>query len=175
MYEQKLKTKRLLLRPWKKDDGYAAYENFLSDKKAHKLVSWNELTNLSEAEEKIFKWTNEKEKMNFAIIINDTNEIIGNIFMVSYDEENKNCELGYFIGSKYWNNGYATEALKAVIVFIFEQTNYNKIYCIHIQSNVQSQKVIKKAGLIKEKIKTNSKYNEYLNEFENEIVYSIKK
>jgi RimJ/RimL family protein N-acetyltransferase len=29
---------------------------------------------------------------------------------------------------QYWGNGYATEALRAVIAYLFEQTTVNRIY-----------------------------------------------
>jgi RimJ/RimL family protein N-acetyltransferase len=51
-----------------------------------------------------------KERINFAICIKNTNEYIGNIYLVNIN--NGVGELGIFIGEQnHWGKGYAKEAL----------------------------------------------------------------
>ena len=42
------------------------------------------------------------------------------------DLPHQRAELGYWIGQPYWNQGYATEALEAVLKFGFETLKLNK-------------------------------------------------
>lgn len=51
------------------------------------------------------------ERINFAICIQDTNEYIGNIYLVNIKDNVG--ELGIFIGERsHWGKGYAKEALR---------------------------------------------------------------
>ena len=57
-------------------------------------------------------------------------------------------ELGYCYGSKYWNKGYATEALQIVIKYLRETAKVEKISACHLSINPASGKVMKKGGMI---------------------------
>ena len=60
------------------------------------------------------------ELINFAIILNHTQELIGSIGLIMNKRFN-HAELGYWTGKKYWNNGYCTEATRAMFEFAFNQ------------------------------------------------------
>lgn len=60
------------------------------------------------------------------------------------------AELGYWIAKPYWNQGYATEALAAILKFGFEKLNLNKIFATHLIDNPASGKVMIKNHMIKE-------------------------
>ena len=74
------------------------------------------------------------------------------------------AEMGYWLGRKFWNNGYATEAASAVIKYGFEELGLNKIYATHVVDNPASGKVMINNGMIKEaELKQHVKKNgEYL-------------
>ena len=55
----------------------------------------------------------------YAIRLKPTNKLIG--IILYFDETQESCEIGYGIGSNYWNNGYVTEAVKAFIKYLFEE------------------------------------------------------
>lgn len=57
------------------------------------------------------------------------------------------CSLGYCIGSKWWNQGLATEALSAVISFLFDQVEVNRIEAQHDPNNLSSGSVMKKCKM----------------------------
>ena len=52
--------------------------------------------------------TNEKL---FAIRLKETGRLIG--IILYFDDTEDSCEIGYGIGSAYWNRGYVTEAVRA--------------------------------------------------------------
>ena len=41
--------------------------------------------------------------------------------LLSVNDLLNNCEVGYCIGYEYWNKGITSEALTAVITFLFEE------------------------------------------------------
>lgn len=60
------------------------------------------------------------------------------------------AELGFWIGVPFWGNGYATEAVGAILEFGFNEINLNKIYAIHLVKNPASGRVMTKNGMVKE-------------------------
>lgn len=53
---------------------------------------------------------------------------------------------GYCYGSKWWDKGYGTEALKRVIKFFFEEVKVETVYAEHYLQMLQCGKVMKKAA-----------------------------
>ncbi|WP_086009480.1 GNAT family N-acetyltransferase [Nafulsella turpanensis] len=80
----------------------------------------------------------------FGIYLNTTSEFIGGIGL-KVDSKFDRGELGYWIAEQFWNNGYASEAVKEIIIYGFENLNLNKIFATHFRksrirkSNVEKQ------------------------------------
>ena len=62
------------------------------------------------------------------------------------DFKNKSCQVGYWLGKKYWGNGFATEALKSILDFGFDQLNLEEIYASYKIGNEGSKRVLMKCG-----------------------------
>ena len=60
------------------------------------------------------------------------------------------AELGYWIGPEYWNCGYCTEGVKAVLEYGFRGLGYHKISARHFVGNVPSGRVMQKVGMVRE-------------------------
>ncbi len=60
------------------------------------------------------------------------------------------AELGYWIGRMYWNQGYCTEASRALLGFGFERLGLNRIYAYHFVRNPASGRVMQKLGMTRE-------------------------
>lgn len=56
-------------------------------------------------------------------------------------------ELGYWIGSAYWNRGYATEACHALLWYGFEYLVLNRIQATYFTRNPASGRVMQKIGM----------------------------
>lgn len=55
----------------------------------------------------------------WAIVLKEINEPIGTISAVDVDNATEKIHIGYCLGSKWWNIGLMSEALKVVIKFFF--------------------------------------------------------
>jgi [ribosomal protein S5]-alanine N-acetyltransferase len=60
------------------------------------------------------------------------------------------AELAYWIGPEYWNYGYCTEAVKAILNYGFRELGYHKISARHFVGNSASGRVMQKAGMVRE-------------------------
>ena len=56
------------------------------------------------------------------------------------------------LGYEYWGKGYATEAAKAVVGFLFNDVNYRKIIAGCDSVNTGSSKVLEKVGMKREAV-----------------------
>ena len=57
-------------------------------------------------------------------------------------------ELGYRLARKAWGRGLATEGARALVVKAFGEWNYDKVSARTLAVNLDSQRVMQKAGLI---------------------------
>jgi len=85
----------------------------------------------------------------FKLGLKETNEFIGGMGLHLKKEHHK-AEVGYWIGEPFWNKGYATEALRAILKFGFEALDLNKIYAMYYDFNPASGRVMENNKMIKE-------------------------
>lgn len=60
------------------------------------------------------------------------------------------AEIGYWLGEPFWNQGYMSEATKALIRFGFDMLGLHKLTSSHFALNPASGKVMQKCGMKKE-------------------------
>lgn len=88
---------------------------------------------------------NYKKKPEFYVLaITLNNKIIGNA--IAEKIKNKSCDIGFWIGKKYQNKGYATKALKLFLKHIKRKFKPKTIYASHKKGNLASARVLEKAG-----------------------------
>lgn len=86
----------------------------------------------------------------WAAILKETDELIGQcgLTMQQWKDEEV-LEIGYLFQRQYWHNGYATEAAKACKEYAFETLNADEICSIIRDTNIPSQNVAIRNGMIK--------------------------
>ena len=57
------------------------------------------------------------------------------------------AELGYWVGEPYWGQGFASEAVDALLGFALTSIELSRIHAHHFARNPASGKVLKNAGL----------------------------
>lgn len=152
-----LETNRLILRPFEYTDAGAMFNNWASDDEVTKYLTWPTHKSVEDTKYILDLWIKQYEKperINFAITLKETNELIGGIDVVGYID--KTPVIGYNLSRKYWNNGYMSEACKAVVNYLFS-LGYDTIRIDAAKENLASNKVIQKCGGI-----FIEEYNDYL-------------
>ena len=88
--------------------------------------------------------------INWGITIKGNPKIIGIIGHYRISLENHRAEIGYMSLSEFNGKGYITEAIKAVVIYGFEQMNLHSIEAVIDPNNFASERVLQKNGFIKE-------------------------
>ena len=107
---------------------------------------------------------------NFCIEVEG--KVVGNIGVVRYhDVHRRNLEIGYFIGEKYWGNGYATIGVKLMVDYAWQNFDAVRIFAGIYDFNKPSMRVLEKNGFVLESIHKKSlfKNQKYLDEY----IYAI--
>ncbi|MDA7706198.1 GNAT family N-acetyltransferase [Flavobacteriaceae bacterium] len=93
-----------------------------------------------------------KEIKNYTFAIDNklNGTFIGLFGLKLGNKKYKRAEVWYKIHSDYWNHGYATESLKAIISFGFQTLKLHRIEAGCAVGNIGSFKVLEKAGMIRE-------------------------
>lgn len=89
---------------------------------------------------------------SWVITLRATGQVIGTIGFMWYSAENNSAEIGYSLSREYWNRGYATQALKAVVERSFRSLPVNRLEAQHDVRNPASGRVMEKCGLRQEGI-----------------------
>lgn len=82
-----------------------------------------------------------------AIVLKQSGELIGDIGLGGNTHERPCAMTGYWIGCSYWNNGYATEALRCIVQHGFESMGLECIYANVFAGNEQSARVQENVGM----------------------------
>jgi RimJ/RimL family protein N-acetyltransferase len=101
------------------------------------------------AEEWIARHGERSDDVNFAITLRQGGDLIGAIGLIVTREHDR-AEIGYWIGVPYWNNGYATEAARAVIDYGFARLGLQRIFALYFKRNPASGRVMRKLGMQRE-------------------------
>ncbi|MCL2405499.1 MAG: GNAT family N-acetyltransferase [Defluviitaleaceae bacterium] len=150
-----LETERLLLRPFSICDAKAMFCNWASDPEVVRYMPYDACNTLDETIHRISEWMTYFENTApnsavFAIELKDSNEIIGTIDFAETDIEARSAEVGYQLGKAWWGNGYATEALRAVVKYVFEIVGLNRLWASYDPRNPGSGRVLQKANMLYE-------------------------
>ncbi|WP_461206770.1 GNAT family N-acetyltransferase [Clostridium sp. DL1XJH146] len=147
---KKIETERLILRKFTPSDAKDMYKNWASDDNVTKYLTWPAHDNITITEKILSEWISNYNNIEFyqwAIELKETSEVIGSISLVSIDNNNENCEIGYCIGKVFWNKGIVTEAFSALIDFLFNDIGFQRITGRHDIDNPASGIVMQKCGL----------------------------
>jgi RimJ/RimL family protein N-acetyltransferase len=142
MNDTKIDGKRVYLRSIKKSDA-KALSKLANDKSVSRFTHVPYPYNLKIAKTFIEKCSKNQEEMVFAIINKETKEYMGNVSFIRISKKDKRAEIGYWLGKKYRNKGYMTEATRTLIEYGFRKLKLNRIEISCSTKNKASEKVIK--------------------------------
>ncbi|MDE7281185.1 MAG: GNAT family N-acetyltransferase [Ruminiclostridium sp.] len=148
---QRLETERLILRRYENKDWEAMYKNWASDDEVTKFLMWPTHSSPETSKGVIEDWVklySDERFYHWAIVLKENgDEPIGDIAVVNLDNQISKAHIGYCIGKAWWRKGITSEALKAVIDFLFDTVEVNRIESRHDVNNPNSGRVMKKCGM----------------------------
>ena len=142
-------TEHLLIRQFEIEDANRLYQNHMEEK----VKKWfpNECyadINETKGAIEFYRDCVDKNRLPFvlAVLLKETGELIGDTGVREVEGRENEIEIGYQIGDKYCGKGYATEVLKAMTEFSFNELKANVIYGRVVHGNDASARVLQKAG-----------------------------
>ncbi len=160
---KRLETNRLILRRYVISDAEAKFNNWASDSEVTKFLMWKPHSSLEVSQsltEDLLKQYSDKSFYRWAIVLKENgDEPIGDIAVVQMNEKVSSVHIGYCIGKKWWHQGITSEALKAVMDFLFNEVEVNRIESRHDPRNPNSGKVMQKCGMKYEGMLRSSDWN----------------
>ena len=120
------------------------------DPEVTRYLTWQPHKSVEETAEILQQWEagySKNEFYQWAIELNDIEQPIGSISVVSLNEDVQSAELGYCIGKSWWHQGYTTEAVEAVVRFLLAEVGAGRVWAQHDVANPNSGEVMKKAGM----------------------------
>lgn len=162
-----IKTPRLLLQPILEKDKNEMMEIVVKDevKKTYMIPDFLNLEEKEKFVNRLVELSGKLDRFVYAIYLNQ--HIIG--FMNEVNKTDDSIEIGYFIDPKYWNQGYATEALKEAIKYLFRM-GYLHVTASHFKENPASGRVMEKVGMHKVDEKGSIDYRGQTHELINYII-----
>jgi len=88
----------------------------------------------------------EREEITWIIHDRSSEESVGVCCLGDFDFDSERCEIGYDIKRRFWNQGYATKAIKAVTEYAFMKIGINRIEAFISPENKASIRVLEKCG-----------------------------
>lgn len=168
-----LKTERLLIRDLTLDDKQAIF-NYRSDAEANKFQSWipKTLEDVEQFIERNNKEFNQPESWYQVLITEkDTKAVIGDIGIHFFGAENLQVELGITLNKDFQGRGFASEALKGVINFLFSDLKKHRIMASVDPENIDSLKLMERIGFRKEGHFVKSLF--WKNNWTDDVIYAL--
>jgi len=144
-----LETERLLIRDFTETDFDAVYA-YSSDPEVVRYMVFPPSTpeatrehiarSISQAAEQ------PRRSHNLGVVLKATNQVIGGISLGVTDRERGEGAFSYLFSRTVWGQGYATEALRAMVRFGFEQLALTRLADGCDVQNVASARVMEKCG-----------------------------
>lgn len=145
---KELTTNRLILRRFTADDAEAMYRNWASDDEVTKYLLWPTHESVDTTRAIIARWLEDygrDDNYQWAIVFEG--EPIGSISVVHHNDRVEKAEIGYCMGRNWWHRGIMSEALAAVIAFLFDEVGCQRIEARHDPRNPHSGGVMRKCGM----------------------------
>ena len=136
-----METERLIIDPIRAADKEDYFINISHDKKVLENFICRYADTLEDFDFSSYPGRQEL----FAIRLKETGRLIG--IILYFDEKEDSCEIGYGIGSAFWNQGYATEAVRRFLEYLFREKGMQTVYASFFTGNDASRRVMEKSGM----------------------------
>ncbi|MCS3869907.1 RimJ/RimL family protein N-acetyltransferase [Chryseobacterium ginsenosidimutans] len=166
-------TERLLLRDITIEDKQAIFD-YRSDSETNKFQSWipETLEDVDRFIQRNNKEFNQPESW-YQVLITDkeTKAVIGDVGIHFFGSENLQVELGITLDKNFHGKGYASEALKGVINFLFNDLKKHRIMASVDPDNIDSLHLMERIGFRKEGHFVKSLF--WKNNWVDDVIYAL--
>lgn len=145
-----LVTQRLEVRAPLVGDAEAIFADYAQDPDVTRYVVWTPHKNAEETraflDHCVQAWQGESE-FHYVMLRKSDRRLLG---MMSMLLQKHRAELGYVVAKEHWNQGYATEGVRAMIHWALSQPWIHRVSALCDCDNPASARVMEKAGMARE-------------------------
>ena len=141
-----LATERLTLRQLVINDEQEIF-TLRSDSEINKYLNRqvsNAINDVRNFINKVNENINKNDSLYWAIILGDSNTLVGTICLFNFSDENDKCEIGYELLTNFQRQGIMKEAAEKVIEYAFNTIKVQKIEAFLHRDNQRSIKLLEK-------------------------------
>lgn len=143
-----LKTKQLILRPWREDDAEQLYK-YAKDPEVGPPAGWPPHTSAENSRDIIQNVLSVSE--TYAVCFKADGKPIGSVGLktgsaTDMTDREDECELGYWIGKPFWGQSLIPEAAREILRHAFEDLGMQTVWCGYYDGNTKSRRVQDKLG-----------------------------
>ncbi len=145
-----LTTERLYLRPYREDD-WEAIQEYAADPEVSQHQPWGPnteedtrqfLQNTIQENEQI-----ERTAYHFVLVLRFEGQLIGGCTLRITNARFGEAMIGYTLNRRFWNQGYTTEAARALLELGFQTLYLHRITSWCTPENIGSWRVMEKIGM----------------------------
>lgn len=147
-----IETERLTIRPLTPDDADAAFV-WLSDPEVNRFMTYSLYTDIEEAR----RWLETTKSLGF--VRRADGVLIGSGDITPQKDRPWLGEIGYNIRRDCWNQGYTTEAVRALIADAWHRWGMRDFAAVHAIENPASGRVMEHCGMVLDHYGEYSRYD----------------
>ena len=142
-----LTTRRLTQRPWEEGDAEVLYE-YARDPRVGPAAGWPPHRNAGESLEIIRTVFSAPE--TYALVETAGGQVVGcaGIKPPRENMEDREREIGCWVGVPHWGKGFAPEAVTALLHRCFGELDCSGVWYAYFQGNEKSRRVMEKCGFL---------------------------
>ncbi|MBN2046364.1 MAG: GNAT family N-acetyltransferase [Anaerolineaceae bacterium] len=149
-----IKTERLILRPFRRTD-LDVFQAYRSDPLVAQYQGWNAPYAREQAEDFINEMVNLPRHISarwyqIALVRKADGVLIGDLACHLDQHDPLQAIIGYTLAREYWGNGYAAEAVRALLDFMFEKCNLHRVTAMCDVLNTASARLMERVGMRRE-------------------------
>ena len=141
-----IETERLILRPITLDDAEAFF-SWNSDERVTRFMMYPTVTDISQTINSIKRAKTDDKSYRWVFVLKSETKVIGTGGIMPDNDMKGYWRMAYNLHYDYWGKGYCTEAMKAIIDFVYKDLGITKICADHAVDNPASGRVMEKCGL----------------------------
>jgi [ribosomal protein S5]-alanine N-acetyltransferase len=153
---ERIETPRLLLRKPLIEDAHEIYRNYARDPEVTRFLTWSPHDHIEESfDVMISRLAHWEQGTEFSWCLNPRGGSGSVMGMISAGPDPRAAwrwSVGYVLGKPWWDQGFMTEAVSAVIATLFDQPGIARVWAYVDEENYASARVLEKAGMEREGI-----------------------
>lgn len=148
-----LQSERLILRPFQPSD-FDAYADYHQNAEVYRFLYQDMLS--PEALRAKFdrnlvrQFSKDDDNLRFAVVMRDGTDLVGEVILKLAAKEAAQGEVGYIFNPRFAGKGYATEALKALVTFAFDEFHLHRLFARLDAKNDGSRREVERLNFRRE-------------------------